>query len=610
MKVVVLCSDLAGLRRAIQNQNLTASYLVLQETEDSLRMRDHLRRSGFGPELSRPALYRERSSAFRSTYVEALGALNAEWASLEWWAMPFTTKNPISTTLCRDCFEYLLIVDLVKSLEQGLIVLTVNPRIAEEVERWGRQEQIRVINNVRSSRAWRQRVEERPPLMIALLILRAIWFRLRMRRFIPANGRRDAGVSIGCTLVHPHSISREGEFFDTYFGGLWEQLRVSGGAMTLLGRIQGLSQKLANRFVRTATIPHIPFEAALTVRETICCGIRALRQWQGSSRRWNQAALTLQGVSVTGLLQRAIRQSHAGGDVFQGQYVFECARRIAELMRPARWLYPYENRAWEKMLILGVRAGSPGTRLLGYNHASITGSHTNFMLRKGEADMMPFPNRIITLGAVTRAWLETEGGHPGPLLAEGCALRQAGNKPGLLRKRGGKAARRLLVALATSQLEYVNTLAFLQEAFTAGGFDQNSRIRIRPHPTFRLEQALHVLEGSITFPFEVSSESVATDLAWADAVLYASSTIGLEAVREGIPAVYMDLGDILNTDPMEGWSEFKWVASCPMDLGKVLAGIRSLEDEEFSIRQRQGAKYVEDYLAPVTQERIRVFQNA
>lgn len=610
MKFVLLCSDLAGLRRAIQDQNLTASYLVLQETEDSGQMREHLRQSGCGPELSRPALYRERSSAFRSAYVEAMGALNATWGSCEWWAMPFTSKNPISTTLCRDCFECLLVIDLAKNMEGGLIVLTINPRVAEEVVRWGGQEQVRVINNVQPPRTWRRYVEERPPLMILLLILRAIWFRLRMRRFVPASGRRDAGVSIGCTLVHPHSFSREGAFSDTYFGNLWEHLRGWDVAVCLLGRIQGFSRTLANLFVRSAKIPSAPFDAALTVREIVVCGAQALWLWWDSSRRWSRTTLTLQDVSVTGLLKCAIRQAHAGGDVFQGHYVFACARRMAKLMRPARWFYPYENRAWEKMLVLGVRAGFPGTRLLGYNHASITGSHTNFMLRNGEANSMPLPDRIITLGAVTRVWLETEGGHPAHLLTEGCALRQAGKKPSLSRERSCKPLHRLLVALATSQLEYVNTLIFLQEAFTAGTLDQASTIRIRPHPTLRLEQALRVFDGRITFPFEVSSEAVATDLAWADAVLYASSTIGLEGVREGIPAVYLDLGDILNTDPMEGWSEFKWVASSPMDLGKVLAEIRLLGDEEFSLRQRRGAKYVEDYLTPVTQERIRVFQDA
>jgi len=126
-----------------------------------------------------------------------------------------------------------------------------------------------------------------------------------------------------------------------------------------------------------------------------------------------------------------------------------------------------------------------------------------------------------------------------------------------------------------------------------------------------LDDALRLLPmGRAGFHYEVSTGTVAEDLAWADVVLYASSTIGLEAVGMGIPAVYLDLGDILDTDPMGGWTEFKWIAREPQDLASVLAQIEELTDTQYEERQRQGRAYADVYLFPVTDQNLRVFSES
>lgn len=613
MKLVLLCSDPATLKDFLPPNGASVQFLILQENEKSRAIRAHLEQGGCAVELSKAELYRKRSAVFRSAYVEAMGSLNAELGSPEWWAMPFTTKNPISTSLYRDCFEFLLIVDLAKTIGEGLIVFTENARVAEQVALWGIHEHVQVMNKIKSPWTMRRRLEQSTPLPILLLMMRAVRFRLLMGHPIPDTLQHKSDLTLVVTLVHPHSITPQGEFRDTYFGRLSEQLQAWNVPVMIAGQIQGLSRRLAEQFGRKATVPAIPFDAVLSVKEIIRCGIEALRRWWRSDREWKESTLTLQGISASGLLRSAIQHAHSSGDVFRSVYVFESARTIADRLRPARCFYPYENRAWEKMLLLGVRSVSPRTRLLGYNHASITESHTNFMLKKEEQTRMPFPDRVITMGAVTHGWLEKQGGHPQQVLTVGCALRQSSADPAtLIKTRRDKKVSRLLVALATSQLEYVNTLVYLQEALASEMVDVCERvtIKIRPHPTLRLENALKVLEGMITFPFEVSSESVARDLDWADVVLYASSTIGLEAVGAGIPAIYLDLGDILNTDPMDGWLEFKWVAGRPTDLLPILSNIQALGDEEFASRQRLGREYAESYLTPVTEERLRIFQDA
>jgi predicted glycosyltransferase len=126
---------------------------------------------------------------------------------------------------------------------------------------------------------------------------------------------------------------------------------------------------------------------------------------------------------------------------------------------------------------------------------------------------------------------------------------------------------------------------------------------MRPHPNL----ALALSDQSF---FTVSKGPLAEDLEWADAVLYASSTVSMEAISLGIPAIYLDLGNFLNTDPMFGWTDFKWPVNEPSQLVKTIENIESMPQEKFENLQRKGLDYVYHYLKPVTSKNMRPFWEA
>jgi hypothetical protein len=90
-------------------------------------------------------------------------------------------------------------------------------------------------------------------------------------------------------------------------------------------------------------------------------------------------------------------------------------------------------------------------------------------------------------------------------------------------------------------------------------------------------------------------------------VLYASSTVGLEAVSLGIPAIHLDLGDFLDTDPMFGWDEFKWSVKEPSELVSSIKYIEAIPADRFMELQRKGQEYGASYLMPVTEATMRPF---
>jgi surface carbohydrate biosynthesis protein (TIGR04326 family) len=267
-------------------------------------------------------------------------------------------------------------------------------------------------------------------------------------------------------------------------------------------------------------------------------------------------------------------------------------------------IYPFENRSWEKMLVLAWQNSGHKPRLFGYQHAAITPRHTSLFMTDGEWDATALPDRVITTGEEARKILIGTGRYPEQKVVSGIALRQSSTAG---KKREGKSElRRLLVVLSSSIEEYTKSIRFIDSAFAA---ENEYEIILRSHPTIPLEAALRLLPP-VRFPYRVSSKpTVAEELHNSDAVLYVSSTIAVEAIAVGLPVVYIDIGDFMNPDPLFDFSEFKWSVTDPAQLIPILKGINKLTAPDLEQRRAAGRAYALAYLSPADGDGIASFTN-
>ena len=94
------------------------------------------------------------------------------------------------------------------------------------------------------------------------------------------------------------------------------------------------------------------------------------------------------------------------------------------------------------------------------------------------------------------------------------------------------------------------------------------------------------------------------------AVVYASSTVGLEAASQGIPTICIDPGKALDMDPMGSWNEFKWTVSNTQNLTDTLGEIDGLSPKNFAEGSDRARQFPSEYLKPVTDEGVRKFLKA
>ena len=604
MNTVILCNQLGGLKLALKNATGPMRFIRFLETSESSLIRDYLHELPETEELPRAQLLRERSHEFRKSYLDFMSRLNAQNCSRHWWAMSFTNKNPIVSPLCRDTSYFLLIVRLLQNSSIPLVVVTDSVDLVAQVRAWANGKGVRVVNRVRKNRSLKEVIKDVTPAGIVYYALLTLWIWVQVKRMrVPEI--TDGGHTVVTSIFHTRSLATPGKYWDPYFGKLVDELAAEGATAMVVGMLhERWREQLARLKALDYAIPVVPLERFLATWDLIKCGALALTKAFQPVRI--QGPVEIEGIDLHCLIKRTIRRTHWSGSFFINMRVFYSAQRTVRSTGVARWLYPFENRAWEKMLISGVKNGSPETRTVGYQHACVTLSHLHFMMGKEESGVTPLPDVVLTTGQVVNDWLARDGNYPPKVVQTGCALRQSPPTKTIAKERASRLTR-VLLTLATSIEEYINSLIFLEKAFAGSNVYE---LRIRPHPIRPLEPALNLAPLTRRDFYSQSTGSLEDDLGWADVVLYASTTVCMEAVSIGIPVIYLDLGDILDTDPMFGWSEFKWPVTEPEELIPTIQAIERIPLDRFLERQRKGRKYVGNYLTPVNAEALQRFQEA
>jgi hypothetical protein len=606
MHVVVLCNRPGKIPIILKHLDGPIRCLNLIETQESRQIVTSLKSHANVEEIDRAELFRTHSDDFRAQYIEFMGSMNTKNHSLAWWSMPFTTKDPTASSLCYDIFSFFLIVTLLQEASSSLLVISDNVDLANQVKVWARGNGIGTIFSLRPRECWEKRIKHYTPTAIVRPFLATIRLWMQTRQFQPKEDQINAYTVIA-SPSHPTSFVAPDVYNDVYFGPLVDYLGSLRQRALIFAILDGQVRRKPTKLKHAhSPIPIVPVEAYLRLSDIISCALSALKRYIIGFQPDGTASIA--GIDVTNLVQGATREACHSGNIFEGQRMYRSAKRMAQRVLVERCIYPYENRTWEKMLLHGIREVSRETRMVGYQHATITPSHLNFFLGQNEANVTPLPDAIITTGQVTRDWLQRDGNYPPQLLKVGCALRQVRNPNGIHGPQKKKPIRNILVALGNDLDEYIRALMFLEKSF-----DENETLQIiiRPHPAmpFTIEDAMRVAPLVRRDFFSLSKGPLEQALEEADVVMYASSTVGLEAVAAGIPAIYLELGKTMSTDPMSGWNEFKWSANNPDHLMDIIAQIEAIPPDKFEPLRLRAREYSTAYLSPTTNEGIKQFIN-
>ncbi len=532
-----------------------------------------------------------------------IAGLNQNHGDLEWWALSFTSKNPMSpcSLLIERLFSYLVcltVMDDPLSNDYELLVFVVKDRVIRQ--------QIRAYMKLTQKKAefFAYDFFKLPSLTSLLPIsfvgpcLKILFLKFYAKCTLNFKGSIKKKYVVVHSMIHLKSFLN-GEYKDTYFGVLPQKLVENGEPTIVLANVfSPVFSILKKIWYHRKQISIVPvFYWCSTWNLMKCCVIALKKHFVPTLFK---TSLQIGSYPVEIIVRNAERVDCKTKRYFLNILFFFIGQGIARNLRVKKYIYPFENRAWERSLLQGLRSIGQQFPIIGYQHSSISKRHWHFMLDPQEAPTYPLPDRVLTNGKVTEAWFRNHFNPYGTLFKSSCAFRYDISQHRVQKK---SSIRRLLLPLASSYEEYYKAIFFFK-SFSGKSFPYH--VTIQPHYLLPSVKPFKNLELPISFSIE-RELPIVDSLMKTDVLLNISSTACLEALSLGIPVIYLDMPDFCNTDPLFEFQGFKWQAYDESSLKAVLQEIEYMSVEKFMDCQNLGREYVTRYLYPVNRETIKGF---
>ncbi len=525
-----------------------------------------------------------------SRWMSRLNRINA---SFGWWVFTSTARNLLSSSLGMSVVRVFALENLARSGTPRLIRVSgtsAGERLAIE--------RLLHAEHPKFARAMRRFMTAGASLWAACRAfaqLARIYSAFSRARVRPGSRKVDVVL-----FTYVHAPVRAG--VDAYFGNLADMLRRQDGSLhvKLLAYVSAPYRK---RLREMESIAGSPYVAALDY----------LRLSDYAAAAWSTLRrLARPGTLVTGdagldilepLLQRALIRDVSHREYLATVLTARAAKRFVSECGVTRFIYLYESKAVERAILIALRELPTPPRLIAYQHTSVTPRHINLLLEPDERDSIPLPDRIVTLGEVTKAYLEENGRYPAGLLRVGCALRQQWPAQTTTKRVSGSAPR-VLLALSSSRRELEAATAFM---IAVKDRLPQLELGIRAHVEFPLSQLSASLRARVEeHAAELSASPLADNLRWCDIVAYVSSTVSVEALLWGRPVVKLTV-DPVDADPLLGAPPLRWVAANPDEFVRIVADLSSLPERELDSGATAARDYANEYLKRPTAAAVDVF---
>ena len=528
----------------------------------------------------------------RSLFVEWLGSENARNAGFLWWAHLTAAKNVMTSPLGDRLLEVLAVAEyLLAGAAPPVAVVGMADAQAKVLMRslalaaagWGFQD----LRKKKTRPSWN--------------VLHGLVQIARTAAALPALRRARQSRDFDLLLfTYVDADFREDR--DAFFGRLAIRVmeRTPRPSTLHVAYFNDEPRKVLPLLGKTRLPPYEPLYGWLTWSDLLWCAVALIVE---AVRIPRYRPREFVGLDVTPILVEEFRRDLGPGGYAASLLVYRASRRLTLARRPRLLIYPFENKAIEKLLVLGVRSAHPACRLVGYQHTSVTPRHSSLLFAEGEAKVTPLPDRIVTVGEVSKQWLQRLGRYPAGLLTCGCSLRHHLGEP--LARRAPNGGSRVLLALSSTLRELQEAVRLIRRA---KAIDSGLAFSVRPHPAFPI--ALLAEEDRswlATNAVDCSGTPLRHNLAWCDVVAYASSTVAIEALAAGRPVINLVLSDYLDPDPVLDSLAFHWKANDERALAKCVHEVAALSTQRYEASQAEALQYVQRYLHEPTERALDAF---
>jgi hypothetical protein len=537
------------------------------------------------------------SNHWGKEFSQWLGLLNSYEHDVYWWAHTSTAKNLLSSPFGERFFQVKAVCEIIDKYDKEVICIVgatpgqINSIVSIysdlQVEYYGgsyKHTRKVILNNITT-------------LLRIFLQCGSIFLGFLGRCNLKTKSKADI-----CIFTYLHS--KYNPQVDRYFGNLPKLINEAEkqSSVMYLAYLDSPYRKMIQKILKEkSAVAYIPIFSLLHVSDyawALSCSLKELFVCALAKKKEFHI-----DESYKPLLQEVFLHDISFGGYLHNLLVYKSIQRASVKCKIKKIIYPFENKSLEKMILMGVAQLESAPKTIGYQHTSITPRHLTFLFEPNEVDNTPLPDKIVTVGDITKQFLTNNGGYPKGLINSGCALRQKWSEPYPRNVR--KKAVNILLALSSSKFELIQSVKYFQEIIQS---NSNIKLGIRPHVTFNIDLLPHDLSVWVKeCALDLSDSSLDENLKWCDITVYVSSTVALESMMRGKPIININIGDYLSPDPVLGNPEFYFVANDAKEFLNYVDEISILSKTEYEYKRNKSIEYVKQYLSPISDDAIQEF---
>lgn len=402
------------------------------------------------------------------------------------------------------------------------------------------------------------------------------------------------------TFVYDHSFTADGEYRDVFFGRLPQILKSHGCNVLVYATILGNRKNCLHRMEKCRDIDIIPIELFLDTRSVISDMFNLLFM-----RFRPLDTVMFDDKNVAPIINAELSDTLNNIPAYQ-YFHYRFIESLSRFMDIETFLQTGENNPWERMCIMALRKYSPATRILSYQHAVVPQASANMFAGRGEAELAPLPDHLLTTGPEPKRIIEQFGDYPSGFVVSACGLRYEYLDNIIMNPVKETRPRRILLALEGIP----EVVRMVEYAVRELADNHDYSITVRAHPSLPFETLQKHLPSDLRGmdALEISqNRSLMDDIERADAVMYWGTTVALEALKAGKRVIHFDMETRLSYDPLFLVESMKRSVTSKDSLSEVLDALFICDPDALQKEQQSALNYLNDYFAPVCFENIKPF---
>lgn len=281
---------------------------------------------------------------------------------------------------------------------------------------------------------------------------------------------------------------------------------------------------------------------------------------------------------------------------------FLAVSRLCKKHMFERLIYSFEGNVHERACIQAFKAYSSGM-VIGYSQAVIFPLNLKLRCTSLELQNKPRSDSILCTGPYAKELLQRVRNQDFVRLRSGCALRTI---PCIERDDGVHLTSRQIL-ISFDGMGLVSVTLLLEWLLECEEIFKNFTVCLRFHPDIDVHDLMGQSIDAFPKYFRISKDTLAKDLKESFCVLYRHSSVGLQALRNGLPAVHLAVNTPISGDPLEEFDAYKWTVHKQEELDFLLQKIASIDSKTRDTLARIAHKFSRDYFSDCSDEAMKKF---